>query len=246
MSCPRFFVATLLPRDSSFPAQIVLAEKASAHIRVLRLSEGEGITLFDGNGGEFSATIAAIGKREVTLQLLAHHAVERESPLNITLVQALATGDKMDWIIQKATELGVTVIQPIQTRRATAKLNAERAEKRAAHWQGVAIASCEQCGRNRIPTVAPVADFADWILRKNDATRLLLDPLANTALATLSKKAESIALLIGPEGGFAPDEIAAATHAGVGAVQFGPRVLRTETAGIAAIAVLQATFGDLA
>ena len=246
MSCPRFFVATLLSRDNSFPAQVVLDEKASTHIRVLRLSEGEGITLFDGNGGEFSATISAIGKREVTVQLLAHHAVERESPLNITLVQALATGDKMDWIIQKATELGVTVIQPIQTRRATAKLNAERAEKRAAHWQGVAIAACEQCGRNRVPTVAPVADFADWILRKDDATRLLLDPQANTALATLSKKAEPIALLIGPEGGFAPEEIAAAIRAGVRAVHFGPRVLRTETAGIAAIAVLQATFGDLA
>ena len=235
-----------MPRNSAFPTKVVLDEKTSMHIRVLRLSEGEGITLFDGSGGEFSATISALGKREVTVQLQAHHAVERESLLDITLVQALATGDKMDWIIQKATELGVTAIQPIQTQRTTTKLNTERAEKRAAHWQGVAIAACEQCGRNRVPTVAPAADFSDWLLRKDGVTQLLLDPLASAALTKRSKTANPVALLIGPEGGFSADEIASAIRAGVTAVNFGPRVLRTETAGIAAIAVLQATLGDLA
>ncbi len=250
MHAPRFFVATPLPRDLAFPVGTALDEKVSIHIRVLRLNEGENITLFDGAGGEFAATIAAIGKREVSVQLRAHHAIERESPLNITLVQALATGDKMDWIIQKATELGVTSIQPIQTQRATAKLSAERVAKRALHWQGVATAACEQCGRNRVPRVAPVAEVADWLLRPANGLRLLLDPAAemaltkrlNTAAATPTT---SIALMIGPEGGFASEEVAAAMRAGVQAVRFGARVLRTETAGLAAIAALQAAMGDL-
>ena len=242
---PRFFIATQLPRAIAFPVLAALDEKVSQHIRVLRLSEGESITLFDGHGGEFAATIAAIGKREVSVQLQTHHAIERESPLNITLVQALATGDKMDWIIQKATELGVTSIEPVQTQRATVKLSAERVAKRAVHWQGVAIAACEQCGRNRVPLIAPVADLAEWIWRKADGLRLLLDPAAEIALAGKTKTPASIVLMIGPEGGFTPDEVAAAIRAGVQAVRFGPRVLRTETAGIAALAALQAGMGDL-
>ena len=246
-----------LPPDAAAAIEITLDEKASSHIRVLRLDENDEITLFDGGGGEFSASIITVGKREVRVRLLAHHAIERESSLHITLVQALATGDKMDWIIQKATELGVAVIQPIQSQRATAKLNLERAEKRAAHWQGVAIAACEQCGRNRVPTVLPVMDFADWIARpsevSSDIPRLLLYPDASASWAVRinnpSASAESVAsivLVIGPEGGFTPDEIAAAVRHGVETVRFGPRVLRTETAGIAAIAALQAKFGDLA
>ena len=246
MHQPRFFVSTALPRDAAWPLPITLDEKASAHIRVLRLIEGENIALFDGEGGEFAATIATIGKRDVLVQLLAHHAVERESLLSIILVQALATGDKMDWIIQKATELGVAAIEPIQTQRATAKLNVERAAKRAAHWQGVAIAACEQCGRNRVPTVAPVADFTDWLARNSCATRWLLDPEASATLTTqTSENSNAVALVIGPEGGFAAEEIAAARRAGVQTVRFGTRVLRTETAGIAAIAALQAMLGDL-
>ena len=250
---PRFFASLPLPRDADLPIEITLDEKASTHIRVLRLDEADEIAIFDGAGGEFTASILTIGKREVRVRLRTHLLVERESSLQITLVQALATGDKMDWIIQKATELGVAAVQPIQTQRATAKLNAERAEKRAAHWQGVAIAACEQCGRNRVPMVLPLMEFSDWIVRRSDDTRergLLLDPAASAPLTTRTDNHISpispITLMIGPEGGFAPDEITAAIRHGIETVRFGPRVLRTETAGIAAIAALQAQFGDLA
>jgi 16S rRNA (uracil1498-N3)-methyltransferase len=211
------------------------------------LQEGETVTLFDGLGGEFTAAVVAVSKREVLVNLIAQLPIERESQLNITLVQALATGDKMDWIIQKATELGVSAIDPIQTMRATAKLNAERADKRALHWQGVATAACEQCGRNRVPKVFPLLDFQAWLARKEHANRFILHPEADRNLLTAVKPiAEGLALLIGPEGGFAPEELAAAVRAGVQPVRFGPRVLRTETAGMAALAALQAVFGDLA
>ncbi len=218
------------------------------HLRVLRLQEGEMVTLFDGRGGEFTATIAAVGKREVLVNLGEHLPLERESALNITLVQALATGDKMDWIIQKATELGVKEIEPIQTLRATVRLSADRADKRTVHWQGVATAACEQCGRNRVPAVRPLLDFPAWLARKEHANRFILHPEAERDLLAAVKPvaSEGLALLIGPEGGFAPEELAAALRAGVRPVHFGPRVLRTETAGMAALVALQAMFGDLA
>ncbi len=245
---PRFFVASPLPRAAELPVAFSLDENAATHLRVLRLQEGEMVTLFDGQGGEFNAAIAVVGKREVLVNLIAHAAIERESSLDITLVQALATGDKMDWIIQKATELGVTAIEPIQTLRATVKLSAERADKRALHWQGVATAACEQCGRNRVPQVLPVLDFPAWLARKEPAHRFILHPEAEQDLfaAAGPVAASGLALLIGPEGGFAPEELAAALRAGVRPVRFGPRVLRTETAGMAALAALQAMFGDLA
>ena len=244
---PRFFVSIPLPRGAALPALFSLDENAASHLRVLRLQVGESVTLFDGSGGEFAASIAAIGKRDASVNLIAHHAIERESMLDITLVQALATGDKMDWIIQKATELGVTTIEPIQTLRATARLNAERAEKRALHWQGVATAACEQCGRNRVPVVQPLLDFPAWLKRKPHANSFILHPEANADWLTAVRAVagQAVALLIGPEGGFAPEEVAAALRAGVQPVRFGPRVLRTETAGMAALAALQSTFGDL-
>lgn len=244
---PRFFVASPLPRGTPLPVAFSLDENAASHLRVLRLQEGETVTLFDGHGGEFSASIAAIGKRDVMVNLLEHISLERESPLNLTLVQALATGDKMDWIIQKATELGVTAIEPIQTARATAKLSGDRVEKRAQHWQAVATAACEQCGRNRVPVVHPLLDFQAWIARKQHANSFMLHPDADGDLLTSIKSiaAQGVALLIGPEGGFALEEIAAARRAGVQPLRFGPRVLRTETAGIAALAALQSAFGDL-
>jgi 16S rRNA (uracil1498-N3)-methyltransferase len=242
MSRPRFFVASPILQASS-PRAFTLDARASTHVRVLRLNLGDAITLFDGAGGEWQARIDAIGKRDVDVTLLQHEAIERESPLAITLVQALATGDKMDWIIQKATELGVHAIQPIQTQRATAKLTAERAEKRAEHWQGVAIAANEQCGRNRLPAIHRVQDFAAWLNQPFTGTRWLLQPGA-PGLSGATIAAAPIALIIGPEGGFTDDEIAAATRAGVTPVSFGPRVMRTETAGLALIAALQAKAGD--
>lgn len=243
---PRFFVSVPLP-CADFPRMFALDESASSHVRVLRLEVDDIITLFDGAGGESNAAIVSIGKREVQVNLLAHHAVERESPLNITLVQALATGDKMDWIIQKATELGVTAIAPIQTVRATVRLSGERIEKRALHWQAVATAACEQCGRNRVPLVQPVLDFQAWLARRPLANSFILHPDAASDLLGAVKPVAStgVALLIGPEGGFAPEELAAALRAGVQSARFGPRVLRTETAGMAALAALQSMFGDL-
>ena len=244
---PRFFVANPLPRGIALPVAFSLDENTATHLRVLRLQEGETVTLFDGHGGEFSASIVAIGKRDVMVNLLEHFSIERESPLNITLVQALATGDKMDWIIQKATELGVTAIEPIQTARATVKLSGDRVEKRAQHWQAVATAACEQCGRNRVPAVHPLLDFQAWIARRQHLNGFMLHPDAEGDLLTSVKPvaAQGLALLIGPEGGFAPEEIAAALRAGVQPLRFGPRVLRTETAGMAALAALQTAFGDL-
>lgn len=212
------------------------------HLRVLRLRENEVVTLFDGAGGEFDARIMSVGKREVIVELHAHHAIERESSLEITLVQALATGDKMDWIIQKATELGVTAIQPVQTHRATAKLNAERAEKRAMHWQGVVTAACEQCGRNRLPKVYGVTDFAAWLKRPSPQPRVMLHP--DAARGAWGLVQAPVAIIIGPEGGFAQDEIFDAERAGVTLASFGVRVLRTETAGLAAITALQAVAGE--
>jgi 16S rRNA (uracil1498-N3)-methyltransferase len=241
MSCPRFFVASPIP-PAPPPRPIALDARASAHVRVLRLNAGDSITLFDGAGGEWQAQIDAVGKRDVDVTLLRHDAIERESPLAITLVQALATGDKMDWIMQKATELGVHAIQPVQTQRATAKLNADRAEKRAEHWQGVAVAACEQCGRNRIPSIHRVMDFSDWLAAPFAGSRLLLQPGA-PGLATMSAD-QHTAIIIGPEGGFTEDEIHAAERAGAAAVSFGPRVMRTETAGLAMLAAMQAIAGD--
>jgi 16S rRNA (uracil1498-N3)-methyltransferase len=246
---PRFFVSIPLPRSVPLPALFTLDDNAAMHMRVLRLAAGETITLFDGLGGEFTASIVTVGKRDALVNLLEHQAIERESALNITLVQALATGDKMDWIIQKATELGVAAIEPIQTQRATAKLNAERAEKRALHWQGVAVAACEQCGRNRIPRVAPLLELPAWLARSQHANSFILHPGADvdllTGLRPYAHQPQGVTLLIGPEGGFAPEEVAAALRAGVQALRFGPRVLRTETAGLAALAALQSRFGDL-
>ncbi len=239
---PRFFVTAPIARDAALPCAFTLDARASTHVRVLRLREGETITLFDGEGGEFVARIETIGKRDVGVTLLQHAAIERESPLAITLVQALATGEKMDWIIQKATELGVAAIQPIQTQRATAKLNAERADKRAEHWQGVAIAACEQCGRNRVPIIHRVLDFGAWLRTPQTGPRVLLHPGAPAQLPTST----ATSIVIGPEGGFTQDEIVDAERAGVGAISFGPRVLRTETAGMAVMAAMQALAGDMA
>jgi 16S rRNA (uracil1498-N3)-methyltransferase len=228
-----------MTRESPLPRALTLDARAAMHVRVLRLREGASITLFDGEGGEFLARLDAFGKRDVEVSLLQHAAIERESPLAITLVQALATGDKMDWIIQKATELGVAAIQPIQTQRATAKLSADRAEKRALHWQGVAIAACEQCGRNRLPIIQPVLDFGAWLRTAPTGPRVLLHPDAPADVPT----AAATSIVIGPEGGFTHDEIIDAQQAHVRAISFGPRVLRTETAGMAVIAAMHALAG---
>ena len=202
------------------------------------------MVLFDGRGGEYPAHIERIERDHVFAELAAWQDIERESPLKVTLVQALQAGDKMDFTIQKAVELGVRDIVPVESRRSVLRLAGERAAKRVAHWQGVVASACEQCGRNQVPLVAPLEKLESWLARPaHGVLRLMLAPDAEQTLASISPVGE-VQLLIGAEGGLDPQEVLAAKSAGFQAVRMGPRVLRTETAGLAALAALQALWGD--
>ncbi len=247
---PRFFSATPLPRHA-LPARFTLSEDAAQHVRVLRLAVGDVITLFDGGAdeGEATAGIVSLGKKTVEVEVSAWVARSVESALHITLMQALAVGDKMDLIVQKAVELGAGQIVPLRSTRSTLKLDGERAEKRVAHWNGVAVAACEQCGRNRVPNVTQVCGLEQAMSMSSPANlaAALLHPEGGVPLArwAAAHKGAPLAILVGPEGGFTEQEIAQAVALGATLVTFGPRVLRTETAGLAALAALQATLGDL-
>ncbi len=241
MNLPRFYC-----REALSPgARIELPEPVARHaVRVLRLPPGAALVLFDGRGGEYPAHIQRIERDRVFADLAEWRDVERESPLAVTLVQALQAGDKMDFTIQKAVELGVRDIVPVESRRSVLRLTGERAAKRVAHWQGVAAAACEQCGRNQVPMVAPLEKLENWLARPAPgAMRLMLAPNAEQSLRELSPGGP-VQLLIGAEGGLDPQEVLAAQQAGFQAVRLGPRVLRTETAGLAALAILQALRGD--
>ena len=215
---------------------------ASAHHarKVLRLASGDSVALFDGSGGELHARLDVRARLTVAVDG-QWQEVSRESPLDIVLVQALASSDKMDWIIQKAVELGATGIIPVQTARSVLRLAGERADKKLKHWQQVVIAACEQCGRNRLPFVAPVQSLATYLAQ--EAVRLIFVP-GGEPLSAIQPVPSSIHLLIGPEGGWSDEELALCLRVGSRVVGLGPRVLRTETAGVAALAVLQARAGD--
>ncbi len=241
MAIPRFYS----PDRLSSGARLALAEQAARHAaKVLRLREGDELILFDGTGGEYPAHIAEIGKHQVTAQVGAHVARECEAPLHITLAQAISAGDKMDFTLQKATELGIAQIQPLASERSVVRLSGERADKRVGHWQGVVISACEQCGRNRIPPVAPIRQFNDWLGSGFAGLRLMLSPDAALSLRDLPKPEQPLTLLIGPEGGFSEIETATAHHAKFIPVKLGTRILRTETAALAALAAIQALWGD--
>ncbi len=200
--------------------------------------------LFDGRGGQYLAHIERIERDRVMAVLASWDEIERESPLSITLVQALQAGEKMDFTIQKAVELGVRHIVPVESRRSVLRLAGERAAKRVAHWQGVVASACEQCGRNQVPLVAPLEKLENWLARPAPgAVRLMLVPDAEQTLVDLPP-AKEVQLLIGAEGGLDPQEMIAARQAGFVGVRMGPRILRTETAGLAALAILQALWGD--
>jgi 16S rRNA (uracil1498-N3)-methyltransferase len=241
MNLPRFYCRAAL----SPGAHIELPEPVARHaVRVLRMPPGASMVLFDGRGGEYLAHIQRIERERVVAELASWQDVERESPLAVTLVQALQAGEKMDFTIQKAVELGVRDIVPVESRRSVLRLSGERAAKRVAHWQGVAASACEQCGRNQVPLVAPLEKLENWLARPADgALRLMLAPDADEALVDLPP-ASAVQLLIGAEGGLDPQEVLAARQAGFRPVRMGPRVLRTETAGLAALAILQALWGD--
>jgi 16S rRNA (uracil1498-N3)-methyltransferase len=242
MSTPRFHV----PVPLTVSATLDLPEAAAHHAaRVLRLRGGDAVTLFNGTGGEYAARITAIGKHDVTVAIERHDPVERESPLSVTLAQALSSGERMDLTIQKAVELGVARIVPVESERSVVRLKGERAEKRVAHWRQVAISACEQCGRNRIPEVSTISPLDVWLAAEgSDARRWVLLPGADTALRDLPRPRKPIELLVGPEGGLTDAEADAARRAGYQPVRLGPRVLRTETAAPALLAALQALWGD--
>lgn len=237
---PRFFCP--LPVDPV--GSIALPPAVAHHVeRVLRLVEGDRLILFDGSGVEVEAVLEGSG-RNLRAVLGERSAPRRESPLQITLMQCLAASDKMDWIVQKAVELGAVRVQPVASRRAVVKLSGDRAQRRVEHWQQIAVAACEQCGRNRLPEVLPLQTFAQALAHAG-GQRLMLHPEGGALLKASGLQADApISLLIGPEGGFDAEELAAARDAGFAAVTLGPRVLRTETAGIAVIAALNALMGD--
>jgi 16S rRNA (uracil1498-N3)-methyltransferase len=226
---------------------VTLPGQAGEHLtRVLRLQEGAALTLFDGTGGEYAAKLGAKHGKAVMAQVLAHDPVDRESPLSITLLQGVARGERMDLIVQKATELGVTRIVPVLAERSVVRVDAKQRARKQEHWQAVAISACEQCGRNRIPLVDEPVLLGDALARvSKDAARVLLAADGAQALtAAAGGSRTSIALLIGPEGGLADAERQFALANGFMGCQLGPRILRTETAGLAALAVLQAIAGD--
>ncbi|WP_148713990.1 16S rRNA (uracil(1498)-N(3))-methyltransferase [Chitinolyticbacter meiyuanensis] len=238
---PRLYID--LPLASGIA--VTLPDEASRHAQVLRLQPGDALMLFDGCGGEYAATVSKMGKRSVEVTVGDHDPVERESPLQLTLIQAVAAAERMDYAIQKATELGVATIMPVNSAYTQGRMSGERAEKRLAHWRGVAVAACEQSGRTRVPQIAPVADLADVLAAPPDAElKLLLSPRGAVPLAGLPVQASSVAVLIGPEGGLSAAEEEAARAAGFTPLLLGPRVLRTETAAATVCALLQARYGD--
>ena len=217
-------------------------------VRVLRLKAGEEVVLFNGDGAEYRAVIEKATGDGLVVQVCESQEADREAPLPVTLAQGVSSGERMDFTLQKAVELGVVAIQPLATSRSIVRLDAERAAKRLAHWQGVVVAACEQCGRNRVPKVEPLRAIDAWtraLAREPaGAVRLLLSPRAPTRLGNLERPSAGVLLLAGPEGGLAPEEEGDAFAAGFSAVRLGPRVLRTETAALAALAALQALWGD--
>ena len=239
---PRFFTSASLRAGGATQ----LPEEAAHHaVHVLRLRAGDALTLFDGRGGEYAGRIAAIERLRVTVDVLAHRALERESPLAVTLVQGVSAGEKMDFTVQKATELGVAALQPVLAERSTGRVAGERAAQKRAHWQRVAIAACEQCGRNRVPEVLAPLKLEEYCRARAPGTALLLSPEARLALREAAAGLQGAATLAaGPESGFTATEEALLAHCGFVPVRLGPRVLRTETAALAALAALNALAGD--
>jgi len=238
--CPGELVATDVGNEYVLPDAV-----AHHALRVLRLAVGDRVTLFTGTGGEFAATILRADKRAAVAHIEAFDAVERENKLAVTLVQGIAANDAMDHALRRSVELGATAIRPVLTTRSARMPDGERGEKRLAHWRQIVIAACEQCGRNRIPEVLSVIALERWLGTRDPAgAGLVLAPDADLAIAAAPPPGDALDLLVGPEGGFAPDEIARAQRGGMTAVRLGPRVLRTETAALASLATINALWGD--
>ncbi|HVS77114.1 MAG TPA: 16S rRNA (uracil(1498)-N(3))-methyltransferase [Steroidobacteraceae bacterium] len=238
-----------VPGPLAAGSRYTIAGDAANHIvRVLRLRSGDPVILFDGRGGEHAARIEEFRKGEVIVTVGERSAADRESPLSLTLAQGISRGERMDWVVQKATELGVARIIPVITERTVVRLDARQSERKLTHWRGIAVAACEQSARTKTPDIAPPIALHE-LLRRDDrdgAVRVLLSPSGTLRIGELeARKDGGFLVLIGPEGGLAEAEQRAALAAGFAAVRLGPRVLRTETAAVAALTLLQHRFGDL-
>ncbi len=242
MRNPRIYSPQTLSPNST----LALDADAAHHVsRVLRMQVGDELMLFNGDGGEYRAAIVSIDKKSVRVALRSCDNCERESPLAIHLGIAISKGERMDWVIQKATELGVAQITPLQTERIEVRLSNEREEKKLTHWQAIAIAACEQCARNRIPAIHSPISLAAWLDSVTADIKFVLHHRSEIALESHAEKPKSIALLIGPEGGLSAAEVVLAEKKKFASLRLGPRVLRTETAPLAAISILQFLWGDL-
>ena len=244
---PRFFCPTPLTTGTA----LTLPAGAARHVQVLRLQPGDAITLFNGQapGGEFDATVTHMGRSDVQVEVGAHHSTEREPTRQVHLAVGMPANDRMDWLVEKATELGVASIQPLMSERSVLRLAGDRADKKVAHWQSVAVSACEQCGGNRVPTIHAMQSLAAWLKAlplAEPAHRMLLSLAAgSTPLHTQTRvpahtgsAPQALCFLSGPEGGLSPTEEAAAIAAGFAPVSLGPRVLRSETAALAALTLL--------
>jgi 16S rRNA (uracil1498-N3)-methyltransferase len=243
MSAPRFYCSPPL----AFGDTLDLPPEAAHHAnRVLRLRVNDPVQVFDGEGNALDAVISEISGKRVILCKLRPCPAEPQPLLRIVLAQAMCGSEKMDWVVQKATELGVAEIQPVQTQRSVAKLSSERAEKRTEHWRSVIIAACEQCGRNTLPQAHAPQELSAWLAQMRDmpGAKFILHPEGASTLHHQSRPQGCVTLLIGPEGGFDANEVLMAQQAGFISILLGPRVLRTETAALAGITTLQTLWGD--
>ncbi len=234
------------PQPLNVGDQVALSDDAANHVgRVLRMSTGQTLQLFDGSNYIFNAEIIVADKKRVQVQVADSTLADRESPLDIHLGQVMSRGEKMEFTIQKSIELGVNTITPLLSERCGVKLDGERLDKKLQQWRKIAIAACEQCGRNRIPEIRPVMALEDWCGEPTDGLKLNLHPRASQSINTLPVPVKQVSLLIGPEGGLSADEIARTANHGFTDILLGPRVLRTETTALTAITALQVRFGDL-
>lgn len=238
---PRFYVPTALSEGHS----VTLPEGVARHVtRVLRLGAGAPLVVFDGQGSEAGVRLAEVSRKQATVSVEAVWAGRFESPLQVHLGQAISKGDRMDYAIQKAVELGVAAITPLHTRRGDVRLKGEREAKKLAHWQAVAASACEQSGRATVPPVHPPLSLDEWLVQRDEPLRLMLHPATESGLQAAGSP-RAAALLIGPEGGLAPEDTAAARAAEFTPLTLGPRVLRTETAPVVALTLLQHLWGDI-
>lgn len=238
--CPRIFTE----QDLSPEVSVELDTQASIHlIKVLRMNTGDALRVFNGNGNEYNAVIDSAGKKQAVIRVIEISGTDPDTTLSLHLGQVISKGDRMDFTIQKATELGITDITPLWSERCDVKLKGERLEKKLEHWRKVAISACEQCGRNRIPVVHAPVSFSEWAEQTNASRKFILHTRNQKPLSE-GNQPDSIALLVGPEGGFTDDEVDHCIRQDFTGLTLGPRILRTETAALAALSVFQFQWGD--